>query len=58
KKFKATPIFKDIPLIILTTSSAREDMEYAYREGADKFLIKPSTVQGLNTVVSTIIDHV
>ena len=56
KKFKLAPIFKDIPLIILTTSSAKEDMEYAYREGAERFLIKPSTVQGLNTVISTILE--
>ena len=56
KRIKSTPRFKDIPLVILTTSSAREDMEYAYREGADKFLIKPSNVRGLNTVVSTITD--
>lgn len=54
KRFKASPHFKDIPLIILTTSSAKEDMEYAIREGADRFLIKPSTVQGLNSVISII----
>ncbi len=54
RRFKITPFFKDVPLIILTTSSAREDMEFALREGADRFLIKPSTVQGLNFVVSVI----
>lgn len=54
RRFKATPVFKNIPLVILTTSSARVDMDYAYREGADKFLIKPSSVQGLNEVVSAI----
>src|SRR5687768_1982995 len=33
---KATAL-KHVPVVILTTSSVKEDMEYAYENGADKF---------------------
>ena len=58
KIFKIDPAFKNIPVIILTTSSSTADMEYAYREGADKFLIKPATVDGINEVISVIAEYI
>lgn len=55
KMFKSTPGFNSIPLVILTTSNAQSDIDYAYKEGADKFLIKPTTLKGINEVISTIL---
>ena len=55
KIIKNTPEFKHIPVFILTTSSAQKDKDFAYQEGADKYLIKPTTIQGINEVVSSII---
>jgi CheY-like chemotaxis protein len=55
KLIKQTYNFKNIPLYILTTSSAQKDIDYAYREGASKYLIKPTTVQGINDVISILI---
>ena len=55
KRIKSTPGFKEVPVMILTTSSAKEDMDYAYREGAAKFLIKPTSIKGLNDIVKQLL---
>jgi DNA-binding response OmpR family regulator len=55
KLIKNTPSFKNIPVVILTTSSAQKDMDFAYKEGAHQFLIKPTTVKGINAIVSAIL---
>jgi DNA-binding response OmpR family regulator len=55
KEYKMSK-YADIPLVVLTTSSAKEDIEFSYKNGATKFLIKPSTRQGLQDVVNTIIE--
>ena len=52
---KSAATFKDIPLLILTTSSAKEDVEFSYRHGADKYLIKPATLDGIKETVDTIV---
>ena len=54
-EIKAVETFKSIPLLILTTSSAKEDMDYAYKHGADKYLIKPSTIEKIRETVRTIV---
>ncbi|MES2648061.1 MAG: response regulator [Bacteroidota bacterium] len=56
KEIKATSLLKDIPLIVLTTSSSKTDMEYAYHMGADKFLIKPITMSEMKYTTSTIFE--
>ena len=54
-EIKSSDAFRHIPLLILTTSSAREDMEYAYSHGADKYLIKPTTLGQIRQTVNTIV---
>jgi CheY-like chemotaxis protein len=46
--------FSHIPIVILTTSSSKEDKEFCLKSGADKFLSKPSTVEGFNQTVLAI----
>ncbi len=46
--------FKNLPLVILTTSSSQADIDYAYREGASRYLIKPTTTSGIRNVVTVI----
>ena len=48
--------YAHIPLIVLTTSSAPEDRNYALKNGANDFFIKPSTRQGLTDTVNAIIE--
>ena len=54
KEIKASSQLKEIPLVVLTTSSSKTDMEYAYDMGADKFLIKPITFEEMKITSTTI----
>jgi len=54
-EIKTVQTFKNIPLLILTTSSAKDDMDYAYKHGADKYLIKPSTIEKIRETVRIIV---
>lgn len=55
KQIKSSNEFRNIPLIVLTTSTAKEDIEYSYKMGADSFITKPTTIQGFNAAVGTIV---
>ncbi len=46
----------DIPIVILTTSSSYFDIDYCNRMGISKFITKPSTIEGWNTAISSIVD--
>jgi CheY-like chemotaxis protein len=54
KNIKQTDTFKTIPLLILTTSSSQDDIDYSYKEGANRYLIKPTTASGIRNVVEVI----
>ncbi len=54
KQIKQTDDFKNIPLVILTTSSSQDDITYSYKEGANRYLIKPTTIVGIKAVVDVI----
>ena len=56
KKIKITPPYENIPLLILTTSSAKEDIEFSYKHGANKFLNKPTTIESFKSTVEIILD--
>lgn len=55
KDIKLTDAFKTIPLIVFSTSSSKEDIEYAYSLGANKFITKPTTIAGWNETIEVII---
>jgi len=55
-KIKEHPDFRTVPLIVLTTSSLPEDIEYCMRNGADKFISKPSTTEGFTVLVKDILE--
>jgi DNA-binding response OmpR family regulator len=50
------PRFANVPILILSTSSSKEDIAYAYRAGADKYLIKPATIESIQDTVKTIVE--
>lgn len=58
KLIKKSSDFQNIPLIVLTTSAAKEDMDYALGLGAKHFLTKPTSISGFNRTISTIVDSV
>jgi len=47
KEIKADPSLRQIPVIILTTSQAEEDVLRTYDTGASSFIVKPVTFEGL-----------
>lgn len=46
-ELKADPIFKRIPVIVLTTSRDKEDILQSYDLGANSFITKPATFERL-----------
>jgi CheY-like chemotaxis protein len=47
KEIKADPNLRRIPVVILTTSKAEEDIYRSYDLGANSFITKPVTFEGL-----------
>jgi CheY-like chemotaxis protein len=55
KSLKDSLRLKNIPVVILTTSSAKKEMEYCMTNGADEYLIKPVTMEGFSKIINSII---
>jgi two-component system, response regulator len=47
REIKADPTLRHIPVVVLTTSRAEEDVVRSYRYGVNSFITKPVTFQGL-----------
>jgi CheY-like chemotaxis protein len=54
-RIKLSEDFKQIPVAILTTSSSQAEREFCLSAGAAHFLTKPSTVDGFNKTIETIL---
>jgi CheY-like chemotaxis protein len=52
---KQSPTLADIPVVILTTSSAQADKEYCLKTGAADYLIKPVTMEDFKLIVDKIL---
>ncbi len=57
KSIYSEATYKNLPVVILTTSSAQHDKDYCLAEGAVDYLIKPITLEGYHIVVNNIIKH-
>lgn len=55
QEIKSLNFFTHIPIIVLTTSSSKEDINYCNGMGVSKFITKPSTINGWDTAIHTII---
>ena len=51
KEIKNDPSLRQIPVIVLTTSQAEEDIYRTYDLGVNSFITKPVTFQGLVSVM-------
>ena len=44
-----------IPIVVLTTSSSKEDIDYCNKMGISKFITKPATIDGWNATIHSIV---
>lgn len=54
---KADPELRRIPVIVLTTSSAEQDIERCYADGANTYVQKPVDLQGFFLAISRLKDY-
>lgn len=57
KEIKSDPLLKRIPVSILTTSKAEEDVIRTYDLGVNSFLTKPVSFESLVAVMRTVTDY-
>lgn len=57
RELKTSPTFRHIPIIVLTTSDAKDDIETSYFNGANSFITKPPTFQRLSEVTKAIAQY-
>jgi two-component system, response regulator len=50
---KSNPFWRKVPVVVMTTSKAKEDIEECYDLGANSFISKPTSYEGLNDAVKT-----
>jgi CheY-like chemotaxis protein len=53
-EIKADPQLRRIPIVVLTTSKAEEDILRSYDLGVSSFIVKPVTFEGLVTLMQTL----
>lgn len=54
KEIKADPNLRSIPVVVLTTSQAQEDIYTSYQLGISSFIVKPVTFEGLIGVMRSL----
>ena len=57
EEIKANPELRAIPIVVLTTSQAEEDIIRSYNSGVSGFITKPVTFDGLLDVMESIKDY-
>jgi CheY-like chemotaxis protein len=51
-EIRADPVLRTLPVVVLTTSDAREDIEKVYALGANSYVVKPTSFEALVGLVS------
>lgn len=57
REIKAHPELRRIPIIVLSTSNAEEDVHHSYELGANCFITKPGTFDRLVEVIRVLGEH-
>ncbi|MDB5248198.1 MAG: response regulator [Segetibacter sp.] len=53
-EIKSSSRLKAIPIVVLTTSSSKEDIDYCTKMGISGFITKPATIDGWNNAINSI----
>jgi CheY-like chemotaxis protein len=56
-QIKTDPNLRSIPIVVLTTSKAEEDVYRTYGLGANSYITKPVTFEGLTKVTQCLVDY-
>ena len=56
-EIRSDPALRDIPVVVLTTSKAEEDVLRSYSLGANSFIVKPVSFAGLVDVMRSIDEY-
>jgi len=51
---KSITDFRNIPVVILTTSSAQSEIDYCLSAGAESYFTKPTSIKDFATIVGTV----
>jgi two-component system, response regulator len=54
KEIKSDPVLRQIPVVILTTSKADEDVYKSYDLGVNSYIVKPVTFDALVDILQTL----
>ncbi len=54
KEIKSDPILRQIPVVVLTTSKADEDIYRSYDLGVNSYIVKPVTFEALVDILQTL----
>jgi CheY-like chemotaxis protein len=54
KKLKTHPHYRLLPVVVLTSSTNKEDIQTAYKMGANSYILKPINYDSLTEAVSMI----
>lgn len=57
EQIKKDDAFKNIPVVVFTTSSNPKDIEYCYQYGASGYIIKPINISKLRKNIQTFFDY-
>jgi CheY-like chemotaxis protein len=47
RELKADSVFRALPIVVFTTSTAPDDIGYCYRHGANSYITKPATYRAM-----------
>lgn len=54
---KRDPSLSSIPIVVLSGSEAESDVRRCYELGANSYLVKPGSLEKLNTILTTTYDY-
>ncbi len=57
EKIKQDTTFREIPIVVFTTSSNPQDIELCYRKGANGYLIKPMDYKELHNIMRAFVEY-
>ncbi|WGV27748.1 response regulator [Halotia branconii] len=57
ERLKQDKSFREIPIVVFTTSSNPKDIELCYRKGANGYLVKPMDAQELKKTIQAFVDY-